>query len=106
MAHIEPGAVPLAAACISMALCLLLAPLARRVGWMDQPSRRKVHTKPVPLVGGFAIFLTMAIVIWLATPFGREAIPLLLACGLLMVVGLVDDRRGLSPAIRLVVSAT
>ena len=102
MAHIEPGAVPLAAAGLSMVLCLLLAPLARRVGWMDQPSRRKVHSKPVPLVGGFAIFLTMAIVILLATPFGREAIPLLLACGLLMVAGLVDDWNGLSPAIRFV----
>ena len=102
MAHIEPGAVLLAAAGLSLALCLLLTPLARRVGLMDKPSRRKVHGKPVPLVGGFAIFLTMAIIILLATPFGSEAIPLLLACGLLMVAGLVDDRQELSPAVRFV----
>ena len=30
--------------------------LARRVGFLDQPSTRKFHLAPVPLLGGLAIY--------------------------------------------------
>lgn len=100
--HVQPGTMMLIAAGLSFAFCLLLTPLAKRVGFMDQPSRRKVHTKAVPLVGGLAVFYTFSIFTLLATPFAAEAFPLLLACGLMLITGLVDDRRELSPRIRFV----
>src|SRR5579862_1856165 len=50
-------------------LCTSIAtPLAIRLGnrWgiLDDPGHRKIHLDPIPLVGGWAIFLTLTIVIW------------------------------------------
>lgn len=88
---------------ISLLLCLLLTPVARKIGLLDHPSHRKVHRDPVPLVGGAAIYITMALVISLATAYGMETLPLLVACGMMLVTGMIDDLRDLSPFIRFVV---
>jgi undecaprenyl-phosphate alpha-N-acetylglucosaminyl 1-phosphatetransferase len=90
----------LAAAGFSLALCIALAPLAPRFGLVDHPSSRKLHSDPVPLVGGVAIFLALFIVLLSSGPLSRSVQPLLLACGLLMLAGLADDRRHLSPVLR------
>lgn len=96
------GVISLLAASLSLGFCLLLSPLAKWVGLMDQPSQRKVHTRPVPLVGGLAIFLTLTLVILFFTPQILEVLPLLLACGLMMITGMVDDRYHLSPKTRFI----
>ena len=93
----------LASAGISLLLCLLLTPLARKIGLLDHPSERKVHDNSVPLVGGAAIFITLALVITLATGYGFEPFPLLAACVLMLVTGMVDDLRELSPRIRFII---
>ena len=103
----------------------------RAVSWglLDHPSQRKVHATPTPLGGGLAIwagvvgtFLLAQIALWLAaagvlpTSFVPElaqqhlaglqhqtaALWFLLAAGtVLMITGLIDDRRGLDWRIRL-----
>lgn len=88
---------------ISLLLCLLLSPLARKAGLLDHPSIRKVHQEPVPLAGGSAIYATMVLVITLATAYGFEALPLLIACGMMLITGMIDDLRELSPLIRFIV---
>ena len=35
--------------------------LSRREGWLDLPAERRVHTFPVPRLGGVAIFLSFVI---------------------------------------------
>ena len=87
----------------ALLLCLLLSPLARKIGLLDHPSQRKAHRDPVPLVGGSAIYLSMFLIIPLATPYGFEALPLLIACGMMLVTGMIDDLRELSPFIRFVI---
>ncbi len=87
---------------VTLLLCMLLAPLARRFGLLDHPSDRKVHRQSVPLVGGFAIYIVLVLAILLVTPFGYEALPLLLACGLMLVTGTLDDLHELGPRIRFV----
>ena len=86
-----------------MLLCLLLTPLARIIGLLDHPSERKVHSNPVPLVGGAAIYITMVLVFTLATPYGIETLPLLIACGMMLVTGMIDDVWELSAFIRFVI---
>jgi UDP-GlcNAc:undecaprenyl-phosphate GlcNAc-1-phosphate transferase len=93
---------PLASAGISLLLCLLLSPVARRTGLLDHPSERKVHSNTVPLVGGAAIFLAMSGVIMAATPYGLEALPLFAACAMMLIIGMIDDVRELSAFIRFV----
>ena len=52
--------VALGAVALSLGISLLATPLSRRVahrfGMLDVPGRRKAHTRPVPLLGGCAIF--------------------------------------------------
>lgn len=91
------------AAILSFLLCLVLTPLARRFDLVDHPSERKVHATPIPMVGGVAVFMVFAAVTWFMTPAGPASIPLLLACGLMMITGLADDLHELSPRSRFIV---
>jgi UDP-GlcNAc:undecaprenyl-phosphate GlcNAc-1-phosphate transferase len=83
-------------------------PLARyvapRLGVMDQPSARKVHIRPVPRLGGLAIFAA----VMLALIFLQERrnfdqfVSILLAASWMSFLGLWDDRWGLRPLLKLV----
>lgn len=89
----------------SFALSLILTPLVRRLairyGVLSHPTERSVHLKPIPYLGGLAIFLSFVVVASLFLPFGRQLGALLLAATILAVVGAIDDVRGLSPWSRL-----
>lgn len=98
----EPWLVLLATAMLSLVFCLLLAPLARRIGLQDHPGERKVHRSVIPLAGGPAIYLAMILSVGLATSYGASIFPLLMACGVLLVTGLLDDLYELSPLTRFI----
>jgi len=79
----------------SFVLVLLLVPAARkialRIGFVDRPTHRKVHSSPVPLSGGVAIYIG---VIGTSLLFLGDS-PLLrtlaIGGGLLVAIGLADD---------------
>ncbi|GAB6933757.1 MraY family glycosyltransferase [Calditerricola satsumensis] len=80
--------------------------LALSLGWVDRPDGRKRHRGPIPLSGGWALYLAVGTV---AVVFGPPHLaPVLVGGGLLLVlIGLVDDgykarRRELSPMPKLV----
>ena len=75
--------------------------LAMRLGWVDHPSRRKIHQHPVPRIGGVAIFGAGLLG---ALPFlgpDSRTVGLLLASGLVFLLGLIDDIYDLSPGTKL-----
>ena len=87
----------------------LATPLVRhvslRLGWIDRPSDRKVHPKPTPTVGGAAIFTGVVAGVFLsrAIPFfdglyetSSELDATVIAAAMILVVGVVDDTRGVS----------
>ncbi|HEY2004167.1 MAG TPA: MraY family glycosyltransferase [Candidatus Saccharimonadia bacterium] len=83
-----------------------LTPVVRRYalahGIVDRPdSERKLHGRVVAYLGGVAIFAGFVAAVLLLMPFSRELAALLLGCAILVVVGVVDDLRGLSPWIKL-----
>jgi UDP-GlcNAc:undecaprenyl-phosphate/decaprenyl-phosphate GlcNAc-1-phosphate transferase len=99
---------------VTAAVTYLLTPLVRRgaiaAHAMKAPRQRDVHTVPMPLWGGLAMFAGLAAGLAVAdqlTPLrtvltgNRIAVGLLLAGGLIVVIGLVDDRWGLSPISKL-----
>lgn len=104
--------------CVSFALSLLLTPLVRNMAWrfgiVDQPDQqRKIHSTPIPRVGGVAIVATVicAYCLLLAIRFSSGAIvwdglPLVLrilpALVIVFAVGLIDDISGLNPWKKLV----
>jgi UDP-GlcNAc:undecaprenyl-phosphate/decaprenyl-phosphate GlcNAc-1-phosphate transferase len=81
----------------------IIGALARRVGFVDHPRPHKIHVKPIPLMGGLAIYLALLVVVLMVDvgPALVEMIGVGIGATLLAVVGLLDDRRGLSPWVRL-----
>lgn len=77
--------------------------LAKSYGIMDVPGdARRIHTKPVARMGGLAIYAAFVIPLVLLLHVSRPLLGLLGGVTILMLVGLVDDRRGLSPWTKLV----
>jgi UDP-GlcNAc:undecaprenyl-phosphate GlcNAc-1-phosphate transferase len=72
-------------------------------GIMDKPSDpRKIHGAPVAYLGGLAIFAGFVVAVLLSLPVNRQLSALLLGCLILVVVGVIDDMRGMSPWTKLV----
>ena len=80
--------------------------IAKRLHLVDAPGVRKVHSKPIPRIGGVAIFVSMIglvlPVLLLPNVIGEtfrlvqsKIITVLGAAGLMFLIGLVDDVKGL-----------
>ena len=93
---------------VTWLLTPLVAPLARRLGAVDAPDPRKLHRQPTPHLGGLAIFgglvigsLAYGFFMGWDRFFGMFAseshLALLVPCGLVFAVGLLDDFIALSP---------
>ncbi len=95
---------------VAAAVTYVLTPLVRRfaiaVGAIKQPRERDVHTAPVPEFGGLAMYAGLAAALFVANEISQlhdDAIAgtgmlagLLGAGGVLVIIGLIDDRWGLS----------
>ncbi|MBF8280450.1 MAG: Rfe, UDP-N-acetylmuramyl pentapeptide phosphotransferase/UDP-N-acetylglucosamine-1-phosphate [Candidatus Magasanikbacteria bacterium] len=97
------------AAAVSAVLVLAVRFLARRKGIVDHPTgERKIHSKPVPLLGGIAIFFSvflLAALNWnfLTADIGSVKLLAVLIGGLiLMIGGFFDDRRPRTAAFQMI----
>ncbi len=81
----------------------LVRRMALRLGVVDQPSDRKIHTNPIPLLGGTAIYgAFIAALLLFGNRFGlNELVSILVGASLMSFLGLWDDRRSLSPFLKL-----
>ena len=98
---------------ISVALALLMTramiSMAPRWGLVDRPDERRIHTGEVPRAGGIAVWVTFlavgaAVLTFFSGPgaFNWEWFrAFALAATILLVVGIVDDRRGMSAWLKL-----
>ncbi|HEV2944661.1 MAG TPA: MraY family glycosyltransferase [Solirubrobacteraceae bacterium] len=98
----------LAAALVTALLTPVTMRIARAVGVIDEPRQRGLSDHPTPLLGGLAIFAgaLVAGLVWLPAGYARESQPqlwhgVLLAAGVITVVGALDDRFDLHPALKL-----
>jgi UDP-GlcNAc:undecaprenyl-phosphate GlcNAc-1-phosphate transferase len=90
---------------IAFASLFLLRKVARRVGLVDKPSGRKLHTGNVPLVGGVAICITIVQYIYSHPGMINHANLYMCSIVGLTAVGALDDRFDLSVKIRMLVQA-
>src|SRR5438132_7295410 len=85
---------------------VLLVPLTRNVARayrvVDVPGATKLHSYPIPCLGGIAVALTAVGGSAFLPDWSLEAAVIVLGAGLVAVVGLIDDVRTLSPGPRLV----
>lgn len=93
---------------------ILLTPLVRRlairIGAMYLPSDRTVHTRPMPTIGGAAMFVGFLVAMAVASQIPQfsemfngssEPAGLMLAAGVIFAVGALDDLRDVSPPAKL-----
>jgi UDP-GlcNAc:undecaprenyl-phosphate/decaprenyl-phosphate GlcNAc-1-phosphate transferase len=94
---------------VTAAVTYLLTPLVRRIairaGAMHEARDRDVHVVPIPLLGGLAMYLGLAAGLFAASQMYplKEVLAgtgmvqgLLLAGGLIVVIGVIDDRWGMN----------
>jgi UDP-GlcNAc:undecaprenyl-phosphate GlcNAc-1-phosphate transferase len=77
--------------------------LAPRTGFIDHPEARRIHKRPVPRLGGAAIYLAVivaALILGEQLNFYEFGAILVGATGM-SFMGLVDDRWGLRPLIKM-----
>jgi UDP-GlcNAc:undecaprenyl-phosphate GlcNAc-1-phosphate transferase len=89
----------------SLMLTVPVRALALRVGMVDLPGPRKVHLRPIPLLGGLAMY--GAVVLAVLFPFSGAAraqiVGILTGATVVAVVGILDDRGWLHHQVKLFV---
>ena len=85
------------------AILPVLLRLARKYGLYDPYGPLKIHTEPIPRLGGVAIFFGLLVGISSYVGVARGPIFLWLALFLVWLAGLIDDLFDLSPWIRLII---
>jgi UDP-GlcNAc:undecaprenyl-phosphate GlcNAc-1-phosphate transferase len=80
---------------LTMAVIPLLARAAGRLRVLDDPESRKVHSQPIPRVGGIAMVAGTVLPLWLWLPMDPALLGYLLAAIVLLVFGTWDDRVNL-----------
>ncbi len=77
---------------------------SRKLGLVDKPNFRKVHRKPIPVVGGLGIgvsLIAIALVSQHLQHFMAQHILLCLSLLVMLVTGVMDDKFSLSVKLRL-----
>ena len=101
----------LGAFAVSLVLTPLCRDVARKIGMVDQPDARRINKVPIPRGGGLAVFVAFHLVLGLLVLVMQGPIEqrfsyfwqqrFFLASLLLVIIGLIDDKRGLKPIIKL-----
>lgn len=82
--------------------------LANKINFVDKPEARKMHLKSVPLLGGLSValgFVLLCVYDVAISPgrfFDRPMLGYLAGTVLIVLIGLIDDKRGMLPLIKLV----
>jgi UDP-GlcNAc:undecaprenyl-phosphate/decaprenyl-phosphate GlcNAc-1-phosphate transferase len=92
----------LTAAVLVVLLTPLAARIAPRIGGVDHGGDRpRVHTNPVPRIGGVAIVIAILVAAALWADIDGPYVGMLIGTGLVAILGLYDDIYGLRPSAKL-----
>ncbi|HHN64221.1 MAG TPA: undecaprenyl/decaprenyl-phosphate alpha-N-acetylglucosaminyl 1-phosphate transferase [Nitrospirae bacterium] len=93
----------------SFLLLYKLIPVSVNFGFCDNPAgdSLKIHKKPIPYTGGIGIYTAFLITMGLffsifRYPLTREVMGIILCGGLIIALGLWDDKQNVNPKLRLV----
>ncbi|MBH0057953.1 UDP-N-acetylglucosamine--undecaprenyl-phosphate N-acetylglucosaminephosphotransferase [Pseudoalteromonas sp. SWXJZ94C] len=85
---------------LSLCAISVLRPFAVKFELVDKPNERKQHLGHVPLIGGIAVFCSVVISSSMWLPVNVELVSYLCAAGLMVVLGVMDDKHDLSVKFR------
>ncbi len=90
-------------AAVAYLITPLLIKIAFRMNYFDHPRNTKIHAHPTPLLGGVGIYF--AFMVGLLTSANLTSDPrlwsIIVGSTLLLIVGLIDDKMGMMPEIKL-----
>lgn len=90
-------------AILSILITRMLIPFSHAFGLLDRPTDRKTHIGSIPLIGGISIYLTVVISSVVFLDLNETFIGIGIICGLVTLLGAMDDRYPLQPIYRLMV---
>lgn len=92
-----------AALVMSFALTPVVKTFAQKIGAIDNPGEaRRVHSHPIPRMGGLAIFLGFILSVILFAEITRPVQGILLGAIIIVVVGAIDDIVSLKASVKFV----
>lgn len=78
--------------------------LAFKIGAVDVPlDNRRIHKKPIPRIGGLAIYLSFTLTTMLLCDFTKELVTIWIGGGVLVILGILDDIFRLNAWIKLAI---
>jgi UDP-GlcNAc:undecaprenyl-phosphate GlcNAc-1-phosphate transferase len=91
---------------LSAGITFLMTPLFRFFAWklqiLDVPNERKGHNGPTPLLGGLSIYFGFIVSLGFYAVFSRTLLALVIAGTVILGIGLLDDYKGTSAMLRLI----
>jgi UDP-GlcNAc:undecaprenyl-phosphate GlcNAc-1-phosphate transferase len=75
--------------------------LAVKIGAVDAPDQRKVHTRIMPRMGGLGIYAGYVVAFFLVVPLTKEMIGIFIGGSIILIVGMLDDKFQLSPKVKM-----
>ncbi len=89
---------------ISFFMTPFIKRLAVKVGAVDIPrDERRVHTRPIPRLGGLSIYFAFTIITLLLIPFSTKLLGILGSATIIVALGVIDDVRPLPAKLKLAV---
>jgi UDP-GlcNAc:undecaprenyl-phosphate/decaprenyl-phosphate GlcNAc-1-phosphate transferase len=102
LAAIQPYFLPGALSFIAtFILCVLSLRLFPKWGLLDKPQKYGLKRAPIPYSGGLIMFVVFVAGLFLFMDFDKHLTGVLIAVIMIVGVSFIDDRKGLSPLIRL-----
>ncbi|WP_104373627.1 MraY family glycosyltransferase [Desulfocucumis palustris] len=96
---------PIMSLLAAFAVALLITPWVRKKafdwGAVDHPDQRKVHSKLMPRLGGLAVYLAFVPAMLMVQPFNKFTAGLLVGITIIILLGIADDIKGISPWVKL-----
>lgn len=87
----------------SVVLVPIVKKIAKHIGAIDMPNERKVHNKPMPRLGGLAIFLSFLIGYIFFAKTSSQMISILIGGFIIILLGIFDDIKPIKARYKFIV---
>lgn len=92
------------AAVLSLGFTPVAKKIANRLGAIDVPrDERRIHKKPIPRMGGLAIYISFALMSLVFSGFNIHVMGIILGGTMLVILGMLDDINPLKPLHKLII---
>src|SRR5690625_884061 len=91
------------AALISLIITPIVIKYTKKWNITDKPNHRKVHTNPIPTLGGLAIFVSFMIGLLILQPENEYHFFIVGGAVVVLMLGMIDDMYDLSAKVKFIV---